>query len=274
MAILTVSDLRTRYVVKGHEHYAVDGVSFDMKPGETLGIVGESGCGKTTLGKTILRLVDSCEGTISLEGQDITHLSQRQLLPVRRKMQMVFQDPFASLNPRQTIRTILETPMKVHGIEASERRRRSAEMIDCVGLPQAALDRYAHEFSGGQRQRIGIARALVLRPKLLICDEPVSALDLSIQAQVLNLLVDLKRQFNLSYIFISHDLSVVRYFADRILVMYKGKVVETGDHKTLWRNPQHPYTKALLAAVPIVDMPKHILADETSAAERQPVSAG
>ena len=266
MPLLSLTDLRTRYVTGGHVNYAVDGVSFTMEAGETVGLVGESGCGKSTLGKTILRLLDLASGSIKFEDQEISTLSQRQLLPYRRRMQMVFQDPFASLNPRQTVRRLLETPMKVHGVAKADRRRRADHIIERVGLSPAALDRFPHEFSGGQRQRIGIARSLVLRPTLLICDEPVSALDLSIQAQVLNLLVDLKRQFSLSYIFISHDLSVMRYFADRIVVMYLGKIVEIGDHGTLWKQPRHPYTQALLAAVPVAD-PKHKRHGATSAGE-------
>jgi peptide/nickel transport system ATP-binding protein len=219
--------------------------------------VGESGCGKSTLGKTILRLVPSAEGEIVLDGTDITRLGDSAMAPHRRRLQMIFQDPFGSLNPRQTIRTVLDTALKVHRQgDRSERERRMAEIVTRVGLPADALDRYPHEFSGGQRQRIGIARALVLRPALIVCDEPVSALDVSIQAQILNLLVDLKRDLGLSYLFISHDLSVVRYFADRVLVMYLGRIVESASHATLWRDPRHPYTKALFAAVPSAD-PTH-----------------
>jgi peptide/nickel transport system ATP-binding protein len=256
MSLLQVEGLRTKYTSKGRSFYAVDGVSFEMEKGETLGLVGESGCGKSTLGKTVLRLIDPAEGHIRFNDRNIAQLSQRALLPYRRQMQMIFQDPFASLNPRQTVRTLLETPMKVHGVAPEERKRRSREILDRVSLPQRALDSYPHEFSGGQRQRIGIARTLVLQPELLICDEPVSALDLSIQAQVLNLLVELKRDLNLSYLFISHDLSVMRYFADRILVMYLGRIVESADYKTLWEAPRHPYTQALLAAVPLADPSK------------------
>ena len=254
MPLLSVDGLRTRYATRGQVVNAVDGVSLDVDAGETVGLVGESGCGKSTLGKTILRLLDPVEGSIRLSGYDIADLGQHALLPFRRRMQMVFQDPFGSLNPRQTVATLLATPLKVHGRgNRSERRRRVRDIIARVGLPEETLDRYPHEFSGGQRQRIGIARALVLEPELIICDEPVSALDLSIQAQILNLLVDLKRDLGLSYLFISHDLSVVRYFADRVLVMYLGRVVESASHAALWREPRHPYSRALLAAVPQPD---------------------
>ena len=254
MSLLSVDGLRTRYVTQGRVINAVDGVSLDVGPGETVGLVGESGCGKSTLGKTILRLLDPVEGSIRFRGHDIADLGQHALLPFRRRMQMVFQDPFGSLNPRQTVATLLATPLKVHRRgNRTDRRRRVLDIIARVGLPAEALDRYPHEFSGGQRQRIGIARALVLEPEVIICDEPVSALDLSIQAQILNLLVDLKRSLGLSYLFISHDLSVVRYFADRVLVMYLGRIVESAGYAELWREPRHPYTRALLAAVPQPD---------------------
>ena len=230
---------------------AVDGVSLHIDKGETLGLVGESGCGKSTLGKALLRLVPSSQGTIRLDDTDITRLNRRALRPFRRRMQMVFQDPYGSLNPRQSVQTLLDTALKVHGMgDRIERRRLAAEIVQRVGLPASALTRFPHEFSGGQRQRIGIARALVLQPELIICDEPVSALDVSIQAQILNLLVDLKRDLGLSYLFISHDLSVVRYFADRVLVMYLGRIVESANQATLWHAPRHPYTKALIEAVP------------------------
>jgi peptide/nickel transport system ATP-binding protein len=255
--LLSVRDLHTRYTVGEHVLNAVDGVSFDVERGETVGLVGESGCGKSTLGKTVLRLVPSAEGSISLDGADITHLGDHALAPHRRRMQMIFQDPFGSLNPRQTVRTLLGTALKVHGLgNGAARERQMQEIATRVGLPTDALDRYPHEFSGGQRQRIGIARALILRPALIVCDEPVSALDVSIQAQILNLLVDLKRELGLSYLFISHDLSVVRYFADRVLVMYLGRIVESAAHATLWRDPRHPYTRALFASVPSAD-PAH-----------------
>jgi peptide/nickel transport system ATP-binding protein len=272
MSLLSVDGVRTRYVTNGRAVNAVDGVSLEVGFGETVGLVGESGCGKSTLGKTIMRLLDPVEGSIRIHGHEISDLGQPALLPYRRRMQMVFQDPFGSLNPRQTVATLLATPLKVHGRgDRSERRRRIRDIAACVGLPADALDRYPHEFSGGQRQRIGIARALVLEPELVVCDEPVSALDLSIQAQILNLLVDLKRDLGLSFLFISHDLSVVRYFADRVLVMYLGRIVESADHAALWREPRHPYTRALLAAVPRAD-PEHMrgpvaLRGELSAAE-------
>ncbi len=251
MALLSVSDLKTSYVSGGNVVHAVDGVSLDIHAGETVGLVGESGCGKSTLGKTILRLVEPRSGGIVFDGTDLGSLSGRRLRAYRRRLQMVFQDPFASLNPRHTIGDILTAPLKVHGLGRSdERRRRVEDMLGRVGLPPSAASRYPHEFSGGQRQRLGIARALILGPELVICDEPVSALDLSIQAQILNLLAAMKREFKLSLLFISHDLSVIRYFADRVLVMYLGRIVETGTYRQIWQRPLHPYTRALIDAVP------------------------
>ncbi|MFM0393420.1 ABC transporter ATP-binding protein [Paraburkholderia phytofirmans] len=230
---------------------AVDGVSLRIARGETIGLVGESGCGKSTLSKAILRLVPTASGAIRLRGTDLVPLGERELRPLRRHVQMVFQDPYASLNPRRTVAEILDTVLVVNGIgNAQQRRARIATMLDRVGLPASALGRFPHEFSGGQRQRIGIARALVLEPDLLICDEPVSALDVSIQAQILNLLVDLKRDLGLAYLFISHDLSVVRYIADRVHVMQAGRIVESGHHRDIWRAPQHAYTRTLLEAIP------------------------
>ena len=234
MSLLQVRALRT---VFGNTA-AVDGVDLDLAPGETLGLVGESGCGKSTLGRTILRLVPAASGAITLDGVDITTKQGRGLAPHRRRMQMVFQDPSASLNPRQTVRRLLEIPLKVHGIP--NRQARAAEILDRVGLPRSALARLPHEFSGGQRQRIGIARSLVLRPALLVLDEPVSALDLSVQAAILNLLADLKQEFGLAYLFISHDLGVVRHMADRIAVMYLGRIVETAPHAALFATPPPP----------------------------------
>ncbi len=266
MPLLSVENLRTSYTSHGHTLHAVDGVSLEVGEHETVGLVGESGCGKSTLGKTIVRLLRPSEGAIRLNGEDISQFGERSLRAVRRTVQMVFQDPFGSLNPRQRVGTILDTPLRVHGVrDSQERRRRILEITGKLSIPQEALQRYPHEFSGGQRQRIGIARALVLRPRLLVCDEPVSALDLSIQAQILNLLADLKKDLGLSYLFISHDLSVVRYFADRVLVMYLGRIVESADHATLWRNPRHPYSRALLASIPSANpgkKPAAVLAGE------------
>jgi peptide/nickel transport system ATP-binding protein len=251
MALLSVSDLRTSYVSGDNVVHAVDGVSLDINAGETVGLVGESGCGKSTLGKTILRLVEPESGKITFDGTELGALSGRQLRSYRRRLQMVFQDPFASLNPRHTIGDILTAPLKVHSLgRRDERSRRVEDMLGRVGLPPSAVSRYPHEFSGGQRQRLGIARALILGPELVICDEPVSALDLSIQAQILNLLAAMKRELKLSLLFISHDLSVIRYFADRVLVMYLGRIVETGTHAQIWQRPLHPYTRALIDAVP------------------------
>jgi peptide/nickel transport system ATP-binding protein len=247
MPLLSVESLETRY----GPLRAVDGLSLRIEAGETLALVGESGCGKSTLGKTILRLVPHSAGTVQFDGVDITRLRGRALKPFRRRMQMVFQDPSASLNPRQTVGTLLSAPLRVHGVRGRvERRRQVVSIADRVGLPVDGLTRYPHEFSGGQKQRIGIARALILKPELVVCDEPVSALDVSIQAQILNLLVDLKSDYNLSYLFISHDLGVVRYIADRIAVMYLGRIVENAPHRSLWSRPLHPYTQGLIRAVP------------------------
>ena len=252
MSLLSAEGLRTTYrTVRGTLH-AVDGVSLHIEAGETLALVGESGCGKSTLGKTILRLVPSSAGTIRFDDVDITGLTGTALRPYRRRMQMVFQDPSASLNPRQTIGTSLATPLRVHGVRDRAERRRQVEAIaERVGLGSESLARYPHEFSGGQKQRIGIARALILKPSLVVCDEPVSALDVSIQAQILNLLADLRQSDErLSYLFISHDLGVVRYIADRVAVMYLGLIVENASHRSLWNRPLHPYTRGLIQAVP------------------------
>ncbi|MVA71715.1 ATP-binding cassette domain-containing protein [Agrobacterium vitis] len=251
MTLLSVRNLSTQYAGARGTVRAVDDVSLEIEAGETVALVGESGCGKSSLGKSLMRLVEPSSGQITFQGGDVTAMSPRDLRGIRRRIQMIFQDPFASLNPRQTIRTILTTPLKVHGIGDGKRRREIVEaIIEQVGLPADSLDRYPHEFSGGQRQRIDIARAIILEPELVVCDEPVSALDLSIQAQILNLLVELKQRLSLSYLFVSHDLSVVRYFSDRVLVMYLGKIVESAPTADLWANPRHPYTRALLAAVP------------------------
>ena len=251
MSLLSVDRLSTHYPAAAGTVRAVDDVSLEILEGETVALVGESGCGKSTLGKSLIRLVDPSSGRVTFKGRDVAAMSGRELQSVRRHIQMIFQDPFASLNPRQTIRAILTAPLAVHGIgDRNSRDAIAASMVVHVGLPADSLDRYPHEFSGGQRQRIGIARALILQPELVICDEPVSALDLSIQAQILNLLVEMKTELSLSYLFISHDLSVVRYFADRVLVMYLGRIVESAPTARLWSDAKHPYTRALLAAVP------------------------
>jgi oligopeptide transport system ATP-binding protein len=234
---------------------AVDGVTFSIRRGETLGLVGESGCGKTTTGRCILQLERPTSGQIIFEGRDLATLGERGLRPVRRRMQVIFQDPYSSLNPRMTIGQIIAEPLAVHGIVRDRRARaaRVKELLAHSGLLPAMAARYPHELSGGQRQRVGIARALAMEPSLIVCDEPVSALDVSIQAQIINLLEELQAEFRLTYLFVAHDLSVVRHISDRVAVMYLGKVVEITDRKSLYEDPQHPYTKALLSAVPIPD---------------------
>jgi oligopeptide transport system ATP-binding protein len=257
--ILAVANLKKYFPVRGGillrtigYVLAVDGVSFNIRRGETLGLVGESGCGKTTVGKTVLRLIAPTAGEIRLKSRDITHLEGSELRSVRREMQMIFQDPYSSLNPRMSARDIVAEPMENFGLASGrEKRARAATLLERVGFRAGQMAKRPHEFSGGQRQRIGIARALALNPSLIVADEPVSALDVSIQAQVINLLVDLQNEFNLAFLFISHDLAVVKHISHRIAVMYLGKIVELADKKDLFAAPLHPYTEALLGAIPI-----------------------
>jgi oligopeptide/dipeptide ABC transporter ATP-binding protein len=255
--LLDVRDLAKHYPISGGRTLrALDGVSFDLRAGEVLGVVGESGSGKTTLGRTVLRLTPASAGKIRFRAQDITHLSRRALRPVRRHMQLVFQDPYASLNPRMTVEQILAIPLQVHesSMGRAARRARIEDTLQTVGLFADAADRYPHEFSGGQRQRIGIARALICRPELLVADEPVSALDVSVQAQVVNLLLDLRAQLGLAILFIAHDLAVVGMISDRIAVMYLGRIVELAETTALFGRPRHPYTEALFSAVPDIGL--------------------
>lgn len=261
--LLEVNDLKVHFKLRGgfftpnktETVKAVDGVTFHVKRGETLGMVGESGCGKSTTGLSILRMVEPNSGKVILDGTDVTSLGRRELRRERRKMQMVFQDPFGALNPRMTVLDIIGEPLTVHKMAKNfaDYKRQVLELMEMVGLNPDMAQRYAHEFSGGQRQRIGIARALAARPQLIICDEPVSALDVSIQAQVINLLEDLQAELGLTYLFIAHDLAVVKHICDRIVVMYLGRIVEVADRDDLYRNPKHPYTQALLSAIPIAD---------------------
>jgi oligopeptide/dipeptide ABC transporter ATP-binding protein len=260
-ALLTVDDLKVHFPIKkgllsrtvGYV-YAVDGVSLTLRKGETIGLVGESGCGKTTTGMAILRLIQPTAGKVTYQGMNVFQMSKSQLRALRKEMQIIFQDPYSSLNPRMTVNQILSDPMEIHGVyQGRERKDRIAYLLEKVGLTPEQGRRYPHEFSGGQRQRIGIARALTLNPQLIIGDEPVSALDVSIQAQIMNLLIDLQEEFQLSYIIIAHDLAVVEYICDRIAVMYLGKIVETAFYRDLYISPQHPYTQALLSSVPVPD---------------------
>jgi oligopeptide/dipeptide ABC transporter ATP-binding protein len=262
--LLEVRDLKMHFPVRegillraSRFNRAVDGVTVNIAPGETLGLVGESGCGKSTLGRCIARLYRPTAGEIRFEGRDIAQLPNRELLPIRQNIQMIFQDPMESLNARHTVGDIIEEPLIIHGKgDSPARKARVRELLDIVGLPARSVTRYPFEFSGGQRQRIGIARAIALNPKLIICDEAVSALDVSIQSQILNLLIDLQKEFGLSYLFIAHDLAVVKHISDRIAIMYLGRVVETGAGEQIYRDSRHPYTRSLLSAIPVPD-PHH-----------------
>jgi oligopeptide transport system ATP-binding protein len=262
MSLVEIRDLKTHFPIRAGVLQrpvgwvrAVDGVSFAINEGETVGLVGESGCGKTTLGRTILRLIEPTAGEIRFDGQDITKLDGADTKPFRRKAQMIFQDPYGSLNPRMTIGKIVAEPLRIHKLCANknEERERVADLLCSVGLAPEHARRYPHEFSGGQRQRIGIARALAVQPKFIVCDEPVSALDVSVQAQIINLLQDLQEKFKLTYLFIAHDLAVVEHISDRVLVMYFGKIVEEASAGEIYGYPTHPYTQALLSAVPTID---------------------
>ncbi len=261
MSLVKISNLKKHFAIKSGffnrevgSIKALDGIDLEVQEGETLGLVGESGCGKSTLGRVLLKLLKASSGKVEFMGRDMQGLSEAQMKEMRKNIQIVFQNPYASLDPRMTIRDILSEPFQVHGIASgAELNKKVDELISLVGLSMAMLDRYPHEFSGGQRQRIGIARALALRPKLIVADEPVSALDVSVQAQILNLLLTLKKEFNLTYLFIAHNLDVVRYISDRVAVMYLGRVVEIGDCQAVYNKPLHPYSKALISAAPVPD---------------------
>lgn len=259
--LLSVRDLKMHFPIKSGVFMrqsatvrAVDGVSLEIAPGETLGLVGESGCGKSTLGKAITRLYEPTSGEIVFEGQSISRMSQSRLRPLRKDLQMIFQDPAESLDPRMNVASLIEEPLIIHRLgNRQQRKEKIRSLLDRVGLPKSAAERYSFEFSGGQRQRIGIARALALEPSLIVCDEPVSALDVSIQSQILNLLVDLQKELGLAYLFIAHDLSVVKHMSDRVAVMYLGKIVESAPAEVIYQDPKHAYTKALLSAIPSTD---------------------
>ena len=256
MSLLQVEHLKKYFETSSGTVHSVDGVSFSVEHGETLGLVGESGCGKTTTGRTIIRLYEPTSGRITFDGQDITALDPSHMLPFRKRMQMIFQDPYASLNPRMTVGEIVREPMTIHGIPKDEHHDRVTNLLRLVGLNTEQAGRYPHEFSGGQRQRIGIARALAVEPELIICDEPISALDVSIQAQIVNMLEDLQKSLGLTYIFIAHDLSMVKHISTRVAVMYLGRIVELAPSDELYRNPKHPYTISLLSSIPIPDPDK------------------
>ena len=254
--LLTVTPLKKYFDVPAGHLHAVDDVSFSIKRGETLGVVGESGCGKSTLGRVLLGLHPATSGDIIFEGMDLSTFSKNEMIPIRREMQIIFQDPYASLNPRFTVAQIIEEPLRLHKVckNAEERRKRVEELMEMVGLPRRAYNLYPHEFDGGRRQRIVIARALAINPQFVVCDEPVSALDVSVQAQILNLMIDLQKQLGLTYLFISHDLSVVKHISDNVVVMYLGQVIEKAPKQALFQTPMHPYTIALLSAIPSVNV--------------------